>query len=106
MEWKQNKNWYLRVTCILTTIYLCVKPMKYGRWLLRHSIDVTELKTKGNSEAWEKVFKNIIWLKRIGIVKSVRKISPQLICLKKGWVICKYVKSLSLKTYLPFDSKK
>ena len=57
--------------------------MKYGRWLLQHSMDVTELKTKGNSEAREKVFKNIISLKQIRIIKNVRKISPQLICLKK-----------------------
>ena len=80
--------------------------MKNSRWLLQHSIDVTELTTKGNSEAWEKVFKNIIWLKRIRIIKNVRKIRPQLIYLKKMWVIRKYAKSLSLKTYLLFDSKK
>ena len=77
-----------------------------GLLILRHSTDVTKLKPKYNSEAREKVFNNIISLKQIRIIKNVRKISSQLICLKKRWVICKYVKSLSLKTYLPFDPKK
>ena len=104
--WKKNKKIGIWKYVASLLLFSCIKPMKNGRWLLQHSIDVTELATKGNSEAWEKVFKNIIWLKRIRIIKNVRKIRPQLIYLKKRWVIRKYAKSLSLKTYLLFDSKK
>ena len=49
--WSENKikNWYIKVGCILTTIYLC-KIHEIKGWLVENSIDVTELKTEGNAE--------------------------------------------------------
>ena len=34
--------------------------MKYSTWLVGNSIDVTELKTEGNSENWELSIKYLI----------------------------------------------
>ena len=34
--------------------------MKYSRWLVQNSTDITELKTEGNSQNWELSIKYLI----------------------------------------------